>query len=126
MTNKLSIVHLKIDEDVKVNEETGEAEWPYGLNKEEYLQYLLNHTSSVLINVVNMLEQGLRPEVMMDFMAYSTEDEGFKQNVLKVTQAGLKEDYTSFNEIDGQSPEAFANDNVIDFPGPKTSKETVH
>ena len=124
MTNRITVCHLKIDEDSTVNPETSEEEWPHGLTKEGYLQFLLNHNGSMMINVIEMLNTGTHPEEILGFVSYATEDEGFKSEILNVTKAGLNGEMKRFDSIDGQSPAAFDNENVVDFPGVK--KETVH
>lgn len=120
---RVSIVHIETEGDAKVNEETGQEVYPYDLTKEEWLQFLLNHSSSIIINTMEMLEAGYPPQAILGTMLHSAEDEEYKQQVLKVTKMGLSGDMSDFDKVDGKSPAAAANDNVVDFPG---NKRTIH
>lgn len=117
---KVTVVHLRLDEDQVENAETHELEWPHGFSKEDYLQYMLNFHGSLMINVMDLVQTNAHPSEIIGFVEYATQDQTFCDEVANATRAGIKGDLDGFETVDGETKEVRENENVVAFPGKRT------
>ena len=97
-----------------------------GFTQETYVQFLLNLHNSIIKNVVHIIEKNGDQEDVLSCIGFMMMDDGIHDKLKEITLAGLSGDMTPFHEIDGESQDAFNNDNVVDlFPG-NSDPDTVH
>lgn len=110
-------VHLN---HIEINEENCVE----GFTVEETKQFLLNKYVGMLETWKHLVMSGEdNAEIVLAMMHYDHDPE-IHEKLKEMTRQGLDGKTEIFDEINGQSQAAHNNDNVVDFPTPKS--KTVH
>jgi hypothetical protein len=122
------LAHVDIDSDVietVEGDDRGKDKFPLGLTRDEYKSYLINHGSSAVNNIIEILNRGGTADEISHFLQYFLYNEELDYALVEITKKALSGDLDQFDSIHGQEQDRDIPENVVDFNAAK-NKRTIH